>query len=140
MVLLKPCRPNISEYCCCSGPFSTVRRPSSSLQCCEGRSGCGRQAAAGETPALPAVVAFCSVQYGRSDVGLWCNFLSDLYAELYCCSSLSSEMAKLHYAVTTRLVGNFPVTSPRTCREQVRNSSPTSRRLPPKISKNIPQK
>ena len=23
--------------------------------------------------------------------------------------------AKLHYAVTTRLVGNFPVTSPRTC-------------------------
>jgi len=85
VVLLKPCRPNISEYCC-SGPFSTVRRPSSSLQCCvvsaaaKAAGGCGRQAAAGETPALPAVVAFCSVQYGRSDVGLWRNFLSDLYA------------------------------------------------------------
>ena len=62
--------------------------------------------------------------------------------------------AKLHCAVTTRhdttcrqLPRNFPadlsatsLTSPRTCREQVRNLSPTSRRLPPKISKNIPQK
>ena len=87
VVLFKPC--NISENFVVHGPFSTVHRLHHSSAVPAGQRSKGR----GRPDTGNGALAACSilaVQYGRSDVGLWRNFSTDLYAELYCCWSLSS--------------------------------------------------